>query len=234
MSRRRRSNNVGRRPRSRRHRRAFRRMPNPVSRISRPFPSSVITRLKYDQGIAIPAQTTAGIASMVYFGANDLVQPANAGGGHQPMGFDQYAALYNHYTVLGAKITVKFHSNNESQAGANIAGIGLRDDNIELSTSLEDICERPRTLWKFQSQNDAARGLVTVTMNYSAKKFFSIKDPSSKASIGANIAAQPADKALFMLFAGNPNPAVLSAAQDAWVHIEYIAKFWEPKDMLAS
>ena len=36
--------------------------------------------------------------------------PNHTGVGHQPLYFDQLMTIYNHYIVIGAKITVKFYS----------------------------------------------------------------------------------------------------------------------------
>lgn len=42
--------------------------------------------------------------------ANSLFDPNRTGSGHQPMGFDQLAAIWNRYRILRAKCTVKFIS----------------------------------------------------------------------------------------------------------------------------
>ena len=39
---------------------------------------------------------------------NSLFDPDQTGTGHQPYYFDQFAALYNRYTVLGSKLTAEF------------------------------------------------------------------------------------------------------------------------------
>jgi len=41
------------------------------------------------------------------FRANSLYDPNYTGGGHQPNGFDQLIAAYNHFTVISSKIRVK-------------------------------------------------------------------------------------------------------------------------------
>ena len=38
----------------------------------------------------------------------DCADPNHTGVGHQPLYFDQLMTIYNHYIVIGAKITVKF------------------------------------------------------------------------------------------------------------------------------
>jgi len=46
-----------------------------------------------------------GISAQV-FRANSLYDPDYTGTGHQPNGFDQLIAAYNHYTVVGCRIRV--------------------------------------------------------------------------------------------------------------------------------
>jgi len=63
-----------------------------------------------------------GIASHRYR-CNSLFDPDETGIGHQPRGFDQWAALYNKYVVTKAKITVDFHANDSDLADATIIGV---------------------------------------------------------------------------------------------------------------
>lgn len=71
--------------------------------------------------------TFSGAASNAYvYSANGLFDPDITGIGHQPMGFDQLIALYEHYTVLNAKVTVSFV--NESTTDPAYVGIAAFPD----------------------------------------------------------------------------------------------------------
>jgi len=66
---------------------------------------------------------SAAAANAYVFSANGLFDPDITGTGHQPMGFDQLMALYEHYTTTNAKITVNFV--NESATENAYVGIAI-------------------------------------------------------------------------------------------------------------
>lgn len=88
---------ITRRPRRRRT------MKRRTTRIARPIrgvgpPKQMYAKLPYDDALS-SAVTAGSYVSWVYqSSAYDPYQPA---GGHQPLWFDQYAAMYQRYTVLG-------------------------------------------------------------------------------------------------------------------------------------
>lgn len=62
------------------------------------------------------------IAALI-FSANSLFDPQQAGGTHQPLGFDQMTALFNIYTVIGCKIKAEFVNASNDTADRYIVGI---------------------------------------------------------------------------------------------------------------
>lgn len=54
------------------------------------------------------SEAGAGLGVVYSFIVNNLYDPNFTGGGTQPIGFDQYAALYSRYRVLKAKIRITF------------------------------------------------------------------------------------------------------------------------------
>lgn len=72
------------------------------------MPNSIITKLRYCEPSWITS--TSGGTSYSTFRANGIYDPDYINLGHQPMYRDAYANIYDYYTVLGSKITVKFLS----------------------------------------------------------------------------------------------------------------------------
>ena len=65
------------------------------------FPDEFITTIRYVDVYTLTSASN-GIAKQ-YMRMNSLFDPDQTGTGHQPYYFDQFAALYNRYTVLGSK-----------------------------------------------------------------------------------------------------------------------------------
>nr|QTE03410.1 MAG: putative capsid protein [Phoenicopteridae CRESS-DNA-virus sp.] len=67
------------------------------------FPTKIITILRYVNAHAA-VSTSGGISTIVYR-MNGPFDPDLTGIGHQPMYWDRYAAIYQSYRVLGARLT---------------------------------------------------------------------------------------------------------------------------------
>ena len=73
---------------------------NPVAiRLGKqPIPKQLYNRLKYAETINVPIGV-GGTGNYLY-SCNGMYDPNITGTGHQPMYFDQFTAMYDHYTVL--------------------------------------------------------------------------------------------------------------------------------------
>lgn len=246
---------IGKRKRPTRPIRRVRRRRGMTSRslILSGFPNKKLVKLRYvsqrlmDCGLDVNGVPN-GIGTCL-IRANDLYDPENSvmgstTGGHQPMGFDQWSAIYNHFTVVGSKITVKFVNTGITHVVPGLAGIMLTDaPRIGPSlfiTTLEQLMEN-----RLRTQPTTA-GLVlgngnsetTKTMRFSARKFF------GKSVIGEDIyrgsaSAGPSEEAYFEVYyapmGGAPaigaqvmnNPGIITAI----IQVDYIALFTEPKPL---
>lgn len=121
---------VSRRPRYRRksgkkgYRRTSRRIKGrvPTTLVQRaptgqPFPQRFITKLRY---VSDAINVVTGSCYDRVIRGNNLYDPDFTGTGHQPMGFDQFATLYNTYRVLGAKITARLVPRDATAGSQNI------------------------------------------------------------------------------------------------------------------
>lgn len=195
------------------------------------FPSSKTVKLKYNEYIPISSNTSGTVLSQYNFRANSLYDPNQSGTGHQPMYFDTYAGLYNHYLVLGSRIRVSW----QGQANSGIplvVGLFLNDD-TSYSGTLQTITEQNKTRWKMLPP-DPSKKLVT-TCNFSAKKFFGLTNPrDSKDTIGANVSTGPADEAIFTLFCQSLDLSTDFSVLRCYVELEFIVQFSELQDAAGS
>lgn len=85
---------------------AAKRYSTSVRNVSRSIiPARYITKLMYSETFDL---TQAANTPWNYsYSINGMNDPNLTGGGHQPMGFDQFAALYNNYYVTGMKIKLE-------------------------------------------------------------------------------------------------------------------------------
>lgn len=194
------------------------------------FPKTTMVKLRYVDSVYM--DPGFGVAAQYYMSANSLFKPQAASGGHQPMNFDQWALLYNHYVVVGSKITCTAHSGSTSNADGCFIGVNLQDDQ-SLSTDPSTLLEQGLTRYKFFNQTYAAgsgNGRV-VRHGFSAKKFFNLSNPTDNIKrIGAGIGASPAEQAFFCILVSPPPTSTVDIGSILVTYvIDYIAIFSEPK-----
>lgn len=192
-------------------------------------------KLKYVTQITLSPSDNTAINRE--FRANSLYDPEVAVGGHQPYGFDQLSAFYQHYTVIGSKITVTpIDSNDLTQGG--IFGVTLASTTGTL-TGYEtlDIMERPGTqsyVLPLKSVSGwTSKPVMRAHGKFSAKRFFGLTsivgNPAYRTSVGAN----PTEDAIFAVWYGSATGGDPTNASFA-VEIEYIAIFSEKKELTPS
>lgn len=79
----------------------------------RAFPPICRTKLKY---VDTAAPASAGGSVEFLIRANSAFDPYYAAGGHQPMGFDQYAGIYDSYRVLSMSYKLTFSSTDNTDS----------------------------------------------------------------------------------------------------------------------
>lgn len=195
------------------------------------FPKTTMVKLRYVTGKTL----NAGISTLAThnFRANSCFDPDLDGVGHQPMNFDLWSQLYNHYLVVGAKCTMIVHDNTTNDSGGMVAGVYLSDDSsftTDPSTMMEQGLAKYRLCNPGMSAN-RGNGIV-VSKGFSCKKFFNITNPTDNTSrLGAATTANPTELAHFIVFVG-PTPASTTdlAAYVVTIKIDYIVIFSEPKE----
>lgn len=64
--------------------------------------------MKHKYSSLITLDAAAGLVANHVYSANGMFDPNISGAGHQPLGYDQMATLFQDYTVIGVKFTAKF------------------------------------------------------------------------------------------------------------------------------
>ena len=204
------------------------------------FPEKHTARLKYVDFVTLnPSASGSAVPLITHFRANSLYDPDLTSSGHQPRGFDELAAIYDHYCVIGSKIKVSFENDKDHvQAAGQYCFLMLQDTN-NTPTSLIDILEESnKNKVAYKQRNSVSSRNVTLTKNFSPYKMFGIpKKDSLVNNIGLNARTNnnPSEDAIYTIGIAcatttttDPGPVV------ARVEIEYIAVFTEKRPMAMS
>jgi len=215
-------------------------------RIPRVFPKSYTSKLTYVDTVTLDCTVNAGVSIPVQynFRANSIYDPDLTGTGHQPMGRDQFTALYDHYTVIGAKLTAKFFTSRNWAAVPPMWVGGITLDTPNTFTNISDILEQPNRakggVLPFSTYD--GKGPKTVTLHYSPRKMFKLGRGSivGNSRICAQSGSDPEEDATFSLMAVPPeqgsitNPLPDPAPISCLVKIEYIVVFSERRPISMS
>lgn len=137
------------------------------------FPDRLKTKLQYCDVLDLTA--VAGTPALYQYRLSSLFDPDLTSIGHQPMWFDQLAAVYTRYRVLGAKITVTFippHVNDTeaNDKGPYLVGITTSESSTFASTSYEALLENPNTTHAIIVDKQGANNKVDLSATYSPKR----------------------------------------------------------------
>ena len=150
------------------------------------------------------------------------------------MAFDQWMQFYDHYTVIGSKITVTFMPTDPSTValGTAIIGIYLGDSPTNLSGafSVDEMIEQGKTVYT----QLASPTPKTLTRKFSTKKFFGTKNVNGQPEYKGTTASNPDDQAYFHVWVGPTSPVWDAGEVRVTIKIDYIAMLTEPKFLAQS
>lgn len=145
------------------------------------------TTLRYFGNFLSVNPGIGGIAASHILSANGLYDPDITGGGHQPIGFDQLMQLYDHYTVVGAKI--RAYVQNKDTSNPQFAAVTVRDSNTA-STDTREIVENGYvsmvSLATFGTGGDKSSMATSVDIAKFLGRSNVLADPTLKGTSAAN------------------------------------------------
>lgn len=194
--------------------------------VGKGFPKKMMMTHKYQASglYSVPASTL----TKVQFSCNGMYDPDITGVGHQPLFFDQMGAIYDQYTVVGAKIRIEL-TPAVTHAAASLIGLYKDDDtNTATITETSMIGEQPSGYFKQMALNQVKS--TVLTSKWSAKKTFGPGALVGNDRYQGTTAANPTEQTYWTLGIQNLN---LTNAQIylASIKVEYIAVWTELKDI---
>jgi len=191
------------------------------------FPKQMTMTHKYRETFYLTS--TGGALNYYVFCANGMYDPNLSGTGHQPMYFDQMGALYDHYTVIGAKCKLKFML-KEVNALAARACAYVNDDTTVTPASIDAISEQTQGKGIVMIPPGTLRSFSAV-LKWSAKKYFPGSTLANTALQG-NTGANPTEISTFVLAVQGDVAATVNFSCE--VELEQIAVWKELKDLASS
>lgn len=154
-----------------------------------PFPPQLFNQLRY----ADLKTFTFGAGFYAHnFRANGMYDPDQTGTGHQPLYYDELTAIYNHWTVLKAKIKITYIGNEDYDL---ILTLGTDDDGTGPS-SIQAAMEREGVM--VVSGNPNVSALKPLWCSADIKRIFG-GNPQSDPNLQGNIGSDPSEITMFNL-----------------------------------
>lgn len=200
-------------------------VPRGVGRTPVGFPKQL--RLKHRWVEVNTLTTGAGTASSVQYSCNGMFAVNTPSAAHQPMYFDQLAALYNHFTVIRSKCTINLYA---TTGASFVAGLYIDDDTTITPTNIYAVAEQTSANYAHVVPLTAG-GSTTLTKSWSATEAFGA-GPLANDNLQGSSTANPAEQQHYTLFVQDASGSV--AVCRALVTVEYEVIWDELKNIASS
>lgn len=196
------------------------------------FAASQAVRLRYvdtfnlDPGI--------GGMDVQVFRASSMFDPDFTGGGHQPSNWDRVTAIWDRYTVIGAKCVIYPVQTGTGNQTPGTLCLHLSEDGTDLATAhasggINNVLEQPHTRRSIRNMGAGypSQDKQTFTIMYSPKKYYGGRFTVGLEPYSADVNSNPNENTYFEIgYASSDNtnnPGVMTFR----VEIEYIGVMQE-------
>lgn len=165
------------------------------------FPRSLKTKLRYVENLAF--NSASGATDSNVYRANSLFDPNETGVGHQPMTFDQYAAVYGRYTVTKSVMKVTFNANTEL-AGTSVFQIGIVGQKTgSISANNFTNCEQSHAVWGQLNGRNGNAGQKTLQLEYTPESC--LYSSNKESDVGALTSTNPNNTYKYVIWCSDIN-----------------------------
>lgn len=190
-----------------------------------PIPYKLTTSMLYNTKVTL--SPSLGVAAVHVFSANGTYDPDITGAGHQPRGFDQLMALYDHNVVIASEIRVDYPGTG---VGGNdnpgIAFVAVRDFTT-VGTTENDYLELGDCTYEITSPT---HGYPTrLMMSCNPNKYLGRAGPLSDPNLKNSVSNNPAEQAFWHVGLNRATSLEINALT-VLVTIKYTCVLIEPKD----
>lgn len=227
-----------RRKNGKRRPRRVRKSKVPILSLGPTYPNGLIAKHKYTMNKTIQATYVSGDipgTALQSFRTASLFDPDRTGAGHQPLFFDEMAAIYKQYRVLGAKCTVRFVNMCNEPVIVFGAHLGAP---LGTGWNPAQLMERRDVKSQFLSpMNAGGKNQTTMKLFYSPNKFYKQRKENLRADnslVGNDVGDVVPSKMTYFEIATAQVDTALGASENhavkIYVDIEYTA-FWNDRKL---
>lgn len=192
------------------------------------FPTKLVFKHKYCEDVQISA-TAAGVGYF-RFRANGMYDPNASGAGHQPSYYDQVSSIYNHWVVVGSKLTYRV-----TPVGTTIQPpsklVCYHNDDNSSANSISAVCESRGSRAHMLTGDPSEK--VFGTLKYSAKKTFG-GSVLANALLRGQVGNDPSEESYYFFIIQAYGGDTSTVSYYISVTIEYTAVWFELKDLVES
>lgn len=212
--------------------------PRPTMGPGSGFPTSLRTMHRYASYNLIMSPGVTLAANYV-FCANGLYDPDISGIGHQPLGFDQFTPIYDHYQVVKCRIIVDL-VNDGDQPGHALCGIRASDSSTVV-TDVQQLQEMGDGVtgiiggnWPQTTNTNFQQHTKRLSMEVDIAKFLALKDIADNQNTKGLGIANPGEKVFFHVWASHPYATGANTVTIAAAYLEFDTIWSEPKELARS
>lgn len=188
--------------------------------------SRVVTCLKYHQRLNL--SLTGAVANDYIFRLNSLFDPDYTSAGHQPMYFDQLAAIYNKYKVFKTSWVIKMIVSSDTTGSVETTIVPNNNLASLAAAGADTIAEMPRAFYKQWNSNTP----ITMRGSCNLPKLTGRTSAQYKSDdlYGANVGTNPSEELALHLI--NISSSTLTVTFDA--QLKFHCEFYDPNNVSGS
>lgn len=195
------------------------------------FPKTQMIKLRYVSGFTLDINVLP--LGTYTFRANSLFDPDVTAGGHQPLGFDQWATFYKTYVVVGSKITLST-ARSFPDSIPHIFGCFVSDSPTPAAVSALTLVEQGKSAYLMHASTaNTHADSKKLKMTYSAKKWHgltNIKDADNQEGLFAS--AFTGDEVYYQVYLGAYDGiSTDTAIHYVTVQIDYLVLLKDPLEL---
>lgn len=158
------------------------------------FPDRLVTKLRYCDYHNL-VSTSGSLAKQLYRW-NSTFDPNQTGAGHQPLYRDTYAGIYDHYSVISAKVKVSVVNPGTV---STIVGL-LTDDDTSTSSTFQTLMEQSHGMYHELTPLTGSKSEVVMQASWSAADILNI-DPYSSEEYKTAVGSDPTEESDLLIWA---------------------------------